>query len=56
MLPYKGGEAMLLWLRAAGEALFQRRKARAAFRDYARNGWQCPWIRKNGFWYSVFHR
>lgn len=34
-------------IRAWKEALSRRRAARAAFRDYARNGWQSPWIRRN---------
>ncbi len=29
------------------ERLRQRRSARLAFREYARNGWQSPWIRRN---------
>ena len=28
----------------------QKRAARWAFRDYAGNGWQSPWIRKNSIW------
>lgn len=34
----------------------QRRKARAAFYAYARNGWQSPWIRKNRWLDSILHR
>lgn len=38
------------------ERLTQKRKARLAFRAYARNGWQCPWVKKNKFWESVLKR
>ena len=38
------------------ERAAQRRKAHLAFHAYARNGWQCPWVRKNRLWYSVWHR
>ena len=38
------------------DRIVQRRKASRAFRVYARNGWQCPWVRKNRLWYSVWHR
>ena len=24
--------------------------------EYALNGWQSPWIRKNSLWYALFHR
>lgn len=34
-------------IRAWKEKLSRRRAAHAAFRDYARNGWQSPWIRRN---------
>lgn len=38
------------------EALAQRRRARQAWRSYARNGWQSPWIRHNKWLNSVLHR
>ena len=38
------------------EARRQRRRARGAFRDYARNGWQSPWMRKNSFWSALRQR
>jgi len=31
----------------------QKRKARRAFRSYARNGWESPWIRKNSWWQAI---
>ena len=34
----------------------QRRRARAAFRQYAMNGWESPWIRKNSLFRSIFYR
>ena len=38
------------------EALAQRRRARQAWRSYARNGWQSPWVRHNKWLNSVLHR
>ena len=38
------------------ESLRQRRKARAAFREYARNGWQCRWMKKNSLRDALFRR
>ncbi len=52
----EGGTGMLRFFLDFSESCRQRRKARRAFRAYARNGWQCPWIRKNRLWYSVWHR
>lgn len=31
-------------------------KRRAAFREYARNGWQSPWVKRNRLWDAIFHR
>lgn len=38
------------------ESLRQRRKARTAFREYARNGWQCRWMKKNSLRDALFRR
>lgn len=30
-----------------------KRRARRAFRDYARNGWESPWLRLNSPWRAM---
>lgn len=41
---------------AVMERLRDWRVRRAAFREYARNGWESPWFRKNRFWDAVLHK
>ena len=35
------------------EEWHDRRRARKAFRDYARNGWESPWLRLNSIWNAI---
>lgn len=42
----------MLWYEKREERR-QKRAARRAFSEYARNGWESPWIRKNGFWKAI---
>lgn len=30
-----------------------RRSAGKAFREYARNGWESPWVRRNSVWHAL---
>lgn len=44
---------MRLFGQEAREYRKQKRKARRAFYSYAKNGWECPWIRKNSLWQAI---